>query len=320
MASLNFADRLIEAIDKKKNPSCVGLDPSFSNMPAQILQEQKAKHGATFDAIGASIFEFNRGIIDAVKDIVPAVKPQIAFYEKYGVPGVKAFADTVDYAKKAGLLVIADAKRNDIGSTAQAYSDGFLGASEFWDGKREKVFDTDALTVNAYLGFDGVKPFVEDVKKNGKGIFILVKTSNPSSGDLQDIVTKEGVTNYVKMAENVNKWGEGTKGSRGYRSVGAVVGATYPAEAEKLRSIMKESIFLVPGYGAQGGGAADVVPCFNTDGYGAIVNSARGIIFAYQSEKYKTSPEKFDAAAGKAAEDMREDIAKALRGNKKYPW
>lgn len=319
MAS-NFADRLLDAINKKQNPSIVGLDTTFHNIPSFICEEQKNKFGPSFEAIGASIFEFNKKIIDAVADLVSAVKQQMAFYEKYGPFGVKAFIDTSEYAKKRGLIVVEDAKRNDIGSTAQAYSDGHLGTVEFWDGLRKPCIDVDCITVNPYLGSDGINPFVEDVKKYGKGIFVLVKTSNPSSGEFQDIKTESGKLNFVVMAENVSKWGEGTEGEKGYRSVGAVVGATYPQQAKIIRQIIPKAIFLVPGYGAQGGGAKDVMPCFNKDGYGALIHSARGIIFAYQTEKYKTKQEDFDKAAKAAAEDMKEDISKALKDAGIFPW
>jgi orotidine-5'-phosphate decarboxylase len=315
-----FADRLMDTIEKKQNPSDVGLDPRFESIPESIRNEQRGKYGETFEAVGASIYEFNRGIIDAVKDIVPAVKPQMAFYEQYGYHGVKAFMDTAEYARKSGLIVIGDVKRNDIGSTARAYSDGHLGTVEFWNGQRAKSFDVDAITVNAYLGSDGVKPFVEDVKNHSKGIFVLVKTSNPSSGELQDLVTQGGETNYVVMARNVHAWGDGTQGERGYQSVGAVVGATYPKDAEVLRGVMPKSYFLVPGYGAQGGGAADAMPSFNKDGYGAIVNSSRGIIFAYQKGPFKRAPEEYAAAAAASAQAMKDDLTKAMKEAGICPW
>lgn len=306
----NFADRLLEAIEKKQNPSVVGLDPRLKQIPSFIKEEQVAKSGRTFEAAANSIFEFNKKIIDAVKDTVPAVKPQMAFYENYGAHGVRAFQQTVEYAKKAGLLVIEDAKRSDIGSTAQAYADGHLGRVDLF-GEEKPGHDVDCMTVNAFLGTDGVQPFIDMIKKYGKGIFVLAKTSNPSSGEIQDLKT-EGKTIYEVMGELVNKWGEGTEGSRGYSSVGAVVGATYPEQAVTLRKLMAKSIFLVPGYGAQGGGADDVVPSFNKDGFGAIVNSSRGIIFAYEkSEKFKE--DKFELASRQAAGDMKESITKALK-------
>jgi orotidine-5'-phosphate decarboxylase len=316
----NFADKLIERVNERQNPSIVGLDPTFANLPEPLKNEQKAKYGENFTAIGASLFEFNRRIIDAVAGTVPIVKPQIAFYEKYGLAGMRAFANTCKYARKRKLLVIGDVKRNDIGSTAQAYSEAYLGCADFWGGTKKKCYDLDAVTVNAYLGTDGVKPFVDDVKAHGKGIFVLVKTSNKSSGEFQDVVTADNRPNFMMMAANVAKWGESTDGKSGYSSVGAVVGATFPQQAVDIRQALPKAIFLVPGYGAQGGTAADVVPCFNKDGYGAVVNSSRGIIFAYQGDKFKAAPEEFDKAAANAALGMKEDIARALREANIHPW
>ena len=310
---MNFADRLFEAIEKKQNPSVVGLDPRIAQIPDSIKEERLAKYGDTPQAVAASFLAFNKGIIDAVKDIVPAVKPQMAFYEKYGPYGVEAFQLTAEYAKKNGLIVIEDAKRNDIGSTAVAYAEGHLGEVDTIKGKA-RVFDVDAITVNSYLGTDGVKPFIEQAK-NGKGAFLLVKTSNPSSGELQDRRLKEGATVYETMAKLVDEWGKDVVGSRGYSAIGAVVGATYPREALRLRLLMPRSPFLVPGYGAQGGGAMDTMPCFNDDGYGAIVNSSRGIIFAYQKRGGE-----YDSAARAAAEDMKKDLQDALVKKGIYPW
>jgi len=312
----NFADVLIDKINEKQNPSVVGLDPRFNKIPKFIVDEMIGKFGKNFQAIGMSFFEFNKGIINAVKDIVPAVKPQMAFYEQYGLYGVKAFEDTVRYAKSKGLIVIEDAKRNDIGSTAQAYSDGHIGMVDSFDGK-EKSFDVDCITVNPYLGSDGIKPFIESIKNYDKGIFVLVKTSNPSSGEFQDVVTENGVRNYIIVARNVNKWCDETIGSSGYGSVGAVVGATYPKQAEELRKIMPKSIFLVPGYGAQGGSAKDILPCFNKDGLGAIVNSSRGIIFAYEKNG---RPEDFENASQEAALKMKDDINNALKEAGIWRW
>ena len=306
----NFADRLLDAIEKKQNPSVVGLDPRLKQIPSFIRDEQVSKFGKTFEAAASSIFEFNKKIIDAVKGIVPAVKPQMAFYENYGSEGVRAFQKTVEYAKKNGLLVIEDAKRSDIGSTAQAYADGHLGRVSLF-GEEAPSHDVDCITVNAFLGIDGVQPFIDAAKKYGKGIFVLAKTSNPSSGEIQDLKSGEK-TIYEIMAGLVNKWGQGTEGSKGYSPIGAVVGATYPEQAVILRKLMPKSIFLVPGYGAQGGGASDTVPCFNKDGFGAIVNSSRGIIFAYEkSEKHKE--DQFEFAAAEAASAMKEDLTKALK-------
>jgi len=351
----SFADRLMDAIDCKHAPSCIGLDPRLEQMPNHIRHDAVKKYGETFEAVAACFFEFNKAIIDSVKDQVPAVKPQMAFYEAYGSPGVKAFKDTVDYAKKHGLLVIEDAKRGDIGSSSEAYSSGHIGKVEFW-GSRKECYDVDAITVNPYLGSDGVMPFVKDCIRYGKGIFVLVKTSNPSSGQLQDApsilghpqleklqkkVVESGSMhlsdvsttpsdannaqigpNYLRVARLVREWGVEAVGKRGYSSVGAVVGATYPNEARILREAIPTSFFLVPGYGAQGGSADDAMPCFNSDGYGAVVSSSRGVIFAYLTEPYKKlhSDTEFDVAASKAAALMREELDAAMKKAGKYPW
>ena len=302
----NFADRLISEIDKKGSSICVGLDPRLSQIPGFIVEKYLEEHGATFAAAGGAILEFNKGIIEAVKDLVPCVKPQIAFYEQYGIEGLKAFQETCDYAKKAGLIVIVDAKRNDIGSTAEAYANAFLGKVDVF-GKEQSVFNADALTVNGYLGFDGIKPFAEACKKYEKGIFVLIKTSNPSSGDLQDRTVDGNYTLYEMFGHLLESWGADEIGEKGYSSIGAVVGATYSEQAKKLRKIMPNTIFLVPGYGAQGGDASDIKPCYNEDGYGAIVNSSRGIIFAYEGSK-KFKPEDYKEAAREATLDMKKDL------------
>ncbi|MDR0288200.1 MAG: orotidine-5'-phosphate decarboxylase [Clostridiales bacterium] len=283
----NFADRLIDAIEKKKSPVVAGLDPKLEYVPESL-------RGST---AAGSIFNFNKELIDSLYDVVPAVKPQLAYYEMYGVEGIEAFKKTVDYAKSKGLLVIADGKRNDIGSTCEAYSTAFL---------KDSVFDADALTVNAYLGIDGVQPFLEDCKKYGKGIFILVKTSNKSSGQLQDLMLAGGKTVYETMAALVNEWGRDLIGERGYSAVGAVVGATYPVQAAGLRKIMDKAIFLVPGYGAQGGTALDAAPNFDPDGLGAVVNASRSIMCAYKSEKWNKY------SVGEAARAEALDMAEAL--------
>ncbi|MFC2174259.1 orotidine-5'-phosphate decarboxylase [archaeon] len=310
---MNFADRLFAAVEEKQNPSVVGLDPRISQIPDSIKQDRVAKFGDTPQAVAASFVAFNKKIIDAIKGVVPAVKPQMAFYEAYGPYGIEAFQITCKYAHDNGLVVIGDAKRNDIGSTATAYAKAFLGEVKTIKGSAT-VHTLDALTVNSYLGSDGVKPFVEEAK-NGKGAFLLVKTSNPSSGELQDRRLQEGTTVYEAMAKLVDKWGEEVVGARGYSSIGAVVGATYPQEAARLRLLMPKAPILVPGYGAQGGGADDTMPCFNDDGYGAIVNSSRGIIFAYQKKGGE-----FDVAAREAALAMKKDLNDALMRKGIYPW
>lgn len=316
---VNFADKLIEAVKKKGNAICVGLDPRLDKIPESIKThaldtvDADGEHLSPTAAAAAAILEFNKGIIDAVYDLVPVVKPQIAFYEIYGADGMKAYADTLKYAKSKGLLTIADAKRNDIGTTAEAYAQAFLGEVQLFEGENEVVmpiFEADSITVNPYLGWDGIKPFIEECKKYGKGIFVLVKTSNKSSGDLQDLVMKDGKALYEIAGHLVDSWGADEMGENGYNFVGAVVGATFPEQAKKLRQIMPNTIFLVPGYGAQGAGAQEVKPCFNEDGLGAIVNNSRGIIFAY--EKLGMLPDAYAEAARTAVLAMKKDLEEVL--------
>lgn len=310
----NFADRLIEAIKKKGNPICVGLDPRLDKIPDSIKRKalnQKDKSPTTM-AVDA-ILEFNKGIIDAVADLVPVVKLQIAFYEIYGHNGIWCYEQTLKYAQDKGLITIADAKRNDIGSTAEAYAQAYLGEVAMFENENEviqPIFDADSLTVNPYLGWDGIKPFIDECNKYGKGIFVLVKTSNKSSGDLQDLEMKNGKSVYEIMGGLVDSWGADDVGESGYNSVGAVVGATYPEQARKLRKIMPQTIFLVPGYGAQGGSAVDVRPCFNKDGLGAIVNNSRGITFAY--EKQGLMADAYAEAARTAVMEMKKDLEGVL--------
>lgn len=290
----SFVDRLIIKIKEKRSHIVVGLDPVYENLPDVV------KQGKPFDlnGIGKAIEEFNIKLIDAIADLVPAIKPQIAFYERYGIEGIKAFVKTVNYGKEKGLIVVEDAKRNDIGSTAAAYSDGHIGKIQVKD-HSISVFNVDAITVNAYLGSDGIIPFLENVKKFGKGIFILVKTSNPSSVDLQDVgIIYRGKKQklFEHVARLVNEWGENHIGKSGYSSVGAVVGATFPEDAKILRELMPKAYFLVPGYGAQGGKASDVVQCFNRDGLGALVAASRSINYAYKKSDKYTNKEYAEAA------------------------
>ncbi|OIP81608.1 orotidine-5'-phosphate decarboxylase [Candidatus Peregrinibacteria bacterium CG_4_9_14_0_8_um_filter_44_15] len=303
---MNFADRLVAAIKKKGNPICVGLDPRLDQIPAHIVTKVISEKEHTKAAAAECFLEFNKGIIDAVCDIVPACKPQIAFYEQYGFAGYFAYEETCKYAQEKGLIVIADAKRNDIGSTAEGYSSAFLGEVDLF-GVKVPGMAVDALTVNAYLGWDGIKPFVDACRYYDRGIFALVKTSNPSAGELQDqelsisgvssdFAAGDRMTVYELMAHYIDSWGADLIGDSGYSSVGAVVGATYPDQARILRKMMPSSIFLVPGYGAQGGGAADVKPCFNEDSLGAIINSSRDIIFAYEKSDQFDSATYADAA------------------------
>lgn len=301
----HFADRLNAAIKSKKSVVCVGLDPRLEQIPEFIKKQAQARHKNVFTAAAEAILEFNKGIIDAVADLVPVVKPQIAFYEQYGHEGVRAFEETLAYAREKGVLTIADVKRGDIGSTAEAYARAFLGKVDVF-GKEVTSFDADAVTIAPYLGWDGIKPFVAQALKYGKGLFVLVKTSNVSSGDLQDLEVREpqaiasrpkdSKAVYEIMGHYVDSWGADEIGESGYSLVGAVVGATYPEQAKKLRAVMPQNIFLVPGYGAQGGTAKDVKPCFNEDGTGAVVNSSRGIIFAWENSDQFTEKDYADAA------------------------
>lgn len=312
-----FIDRLIAGIKKYDNPSCVGLDPRIDYIPPSIREKAARDYGRGFAAAAEAVTVFNKKLIDALCDIVPAVKLQLACYEMYGIEGMRAFASTCAYAKSKDMLVIADGKRNDIGSTAEAYSAAYLG-KVILDGSESPVFDADALTVNPYPGYDGVRPFIDDCSASGKGIFILVKTSNKSSGQLQDIVTQDGRHLYEKVAELVDEWGTYVMGCSGYSSIGAVVGATYPQQAAVLRKIMKKAYILVPGYGAQGGTAKDAAKSFNEDGLGAIVNASRSIMCAWKSGKWadKYGGDGFDQAARDEAVRMRDDIRSAIESRK----
>jgi orotidine-5'-phosphate decarboxylase len=302
--------QLIDGIKKTEAPIVVGLDPKTDFIPKRILDKAFSEYGQTADAVAASFFEFNKEIVDNICDLVPAVKPQVAMYEQYGLPGLVAYKNTIDYCHKKGLLVIADVKRGDIGSTSESYALAHLGASKVGD-TMVKGFDADFATVNPYLGSDGVNPFINVCNEFDKGIFVLVKTSNPSSGELQDKIA-DGKPLYETVGELVEKWGQDSMDGT-YSNVGAVVGATYPEMGAKLRKLMPHTYILVPGYGAQGGKGADLVNFFNEDGLGAIVNSSRGIIAAYQQEKYaKFGEENFAGASRAAVEDMLEDIRSAF--------
>ena len=274
---------LMQKIKEKENPSVVGLDPILDYIPDFIKERCFNEMGKTPEGACLAITEFNMGLIDALCDVVPAVKPQIAFYEAFGWCGMRAFDETVKYAAKKGLYVIADAKRGDIGSTATAYAKAFLGQCDI-DGSKYNAFNADAVTVNAYLGSDGVVPFVKECEK-GRMIFVLVKTSNPSSGELQDIEA-DGIAVYRRMAGLVSEWGKGLKRENGYSEVGAVIGATYPRQLAELREYMDGVFFLVPGYGAQGGSAKDVSGAFDKRGEGAVINSSRGIMCAYKNGSF----------------------------------
>lgn len=271
-----ITDKLIDGIIQMQNPTCVGLDTLFDYLP----DDMKAG-AATFEDVAERVLAFNKTLIDHICDIVPSVKVQIAYYEMYGVAGMKAYYETLKYAAEKGLVVIADAKRNDIGSTASCYAKAFLGETQVND-KAIKAFPADYVTVNGYLGSDGILPFVEQCEKQDKGIFVLVKTSNPSGAEIQNMILQNGVPMYEYMGGLVEKWGESTVGKYGYSAVGAVVGATHPTEAARLREVLPHTFFLIPGYGAQGGNAEMLKSCFGADGLGGVVNNSRGILCAYK--------------------------------------
>ena len=304
-------DRLITKIAQTQNPTVAGLDPKLAYIPSYIKEECFAKYGKTLEGAAAALLEFNKGLIDALCDIVPAVKPQAAYYEMYGWQGVKALHDTIAYAQEKGMFVITDGKRNDIGTTMEAYATAHLGEVEV-EGESFAPFGADALTVNGYLGTDGIKPLLKVCNEKDAGIFVLVKTSNPSSGELQDRELADGDTIYRAMGKMCESWGEQLPGKYGYSGVGAVVGATYPAQLEELRKAMPHTFFLVPGYGAQGGAADDVAPAFDKRGLGAIVNSSRGIMCAWQKEG--CDEHEYAAAARREAIRMRDAIREAIVG------
>ena len=303
-------NQLIANIKKTGAPIVVGLDPMLKYIPEHIQKKAFAEFGETLEGAAEAIWQFNKGIVDKTYDLIPAVKPQIAMYEQFGIPGLVAFKKTVDYCKSKGLVVIGDIKRGDIGSTSSAYAVGHIGKVQVGS-KTYAPFDEDFVTVNPYLGSDGVNPFIDVCKEEKKGLFILVKTSNPSSGEFQDQMI-DGRPLYELVGEKVAQWGEDRMGDE-YSYIGAVVGATYPEMGKVLRKVMPKSYILVPGYGAQGGKGKDLVHFFNEDGLGAIVNSSRGIIAAYKQEKYANyGEEAFADASRTAVEDMVADIRGAL--------
>lgn len=303
-------NKLINKIQKTKAPIVVGLDPMLSYVPEHIQKKAFDEFGETLEGAAEAIWQFNKEIVDKTYDLIPAVKPQIAMYEQFGIEGLKAYKKTVDYCKSKDLVVIGDIKRGDIGSTSAAYATGHLGKVQVGS-KTYAGFDENFATVNPYLGSDGVKPFIDVCKQEKKGLFILVKTSNPSSGEFQDQLIN-GKPLYEMVGEKVAQWGEDHMGDS-YSYIGAVVGATYPEQGEILRKVMPKSFILVPGYGAQGGKGKDLVHFFNEDGLGAIVNSSRGIIAAYKQEAYaKFGAENFGDASRAAVEAMIADIQGAL--------
>lgn len=326
---IRMIDKLIQKIERTGAPIVVGLDPMLKYIPEHLQKKAFAEYGETLQGAAEAVWAFNKEIIDNLYDLIPAVKPQIAMYEQFGVEGLLVFKRTVEYCKEKGLIVIGDVKRGDIGSTSEAYAVGHLGGVQV-GGQFCRGFDEDFITVNPYLGSDGVKPFIKVCQEEKKGIFVLVKTSNPSSGEFQDRMVREGITAgaeregadgiasadrplYEIVGEKVAEWGADCMGSA-YSNIGAVVGATYPEQGKILRKLMPKAFILVPGYGAQGGKGADLVHFFNEDGLGAIVNSSRGIIAAYKQEEYAGyGAEHFAEASRAAAIAMKEDIAEALK-------
>lgn len=303
-------NELVKKIKQLDAPIVVGLDPMLDYVPDQIKKKAFDEFGETLKGAGEAVWQYNKGIIDSTYDLIPAVKPQIAMYEQFGVEGLTAFEKTCEYAKKKGLVVIGDIKRGDIGSTSSAYAVGHAGQVQVGS-RKYRGFDEDFLTVNPYLGSDGILPFIDVCKEEKKGLFILVKTSNPSSGEFQDQLV-DGKPLYELVAEKVAMWGESHMGEN-YSYIGAVVGATYPKMGEILRKIMPKNYILVPGYGAQGGKAEDLKLFFNEDGLGAIINSSRGIICAYKQEQYSGfGAENYADASRQAVLDMKEDLKKAF--------
>lgn len=305
----NSIDILIDKIKEKNNPTVMGLDPRYDMIPECIRNKYAENLSGACDAI----FEFNKALIDATYDIIPAVKPQIAFYEMFGLEGLRAFNETCKYAKSKGMLVIADIKRGDIGTTAQGYSNAFIGKTPI--GALEySIYDVDFVTLNPYMGIDSIKPFIDDCRKYQKGMFVLVKTSNKSSGDLQDLKLENGKTIYETVADLVNEWGKDSIGEYGYSDVSAVVGATYPKQIEELRSIMPAGFFLIPGYGAQGGKAEEIALGFDKNGLGGIVNASRSLMCAYKSDRWKDkyTQEQFAEATRAEAIRMRDELNGAI--------
>ncbi|MEE3332847.1 MAG: orotidine-5'-phosphate decarboxylase [Ruminococcus sp.] len=297
--------RLIDKIVEYQNPTVAGLDPKLAYVPSFIKEKCFEKYGKNLEGAAQALFEFNKALIDALCDIVPAVKPQAAYYEMYGWQGVKALAQTIAYAKEKGMYVITDGKRNDIGTTMEAYAAAHLGATDL-EGEEVEAFSADALTVNGYLGSDGINPLLKICADRDKSVFVLVKTSNPSSGEFQDKKIDDK-TVYETMGDMCENWGKDLRGASGYSAVGAVVGATYPEMLGELREKLPHTFFLVPGYGAQGGGANDVKFAFDKNGIGAIVNSSRGIMCAWSKEEGSSEAD-FAAAARREAIRMRDDI------------
>ena len=307
-------DQLIEKIEACQNPTVVGLDPRLSMIPEAIREEAYEKYGKTPEGAAEAFYLFNKEILDAVYDLIPAVKPQVAMYEMYGVPGLAAYIKTIAYAREKGLIVIGDIKRSDIASTAQAYADGHIGVAPV-EGEKYEIYQEDFVTLNPYLGVESIEPYFKNMKDYNKGIFVLVKTSNPGSGQIQDLLAgPEDKPLYEIVGGLVEEWGSDFRGQYGYSDVGAVVGATHPEQGRRLREVLPHTFFLVPGYGAQGATAEDLRGCFDKEGRGAIVNSSRGIIAAWQKEKYASAfrADQWAQASRQAVLDMKEDLNSVL--------
>ena len=312
----NMMDKLIDKIKETNNPTVIGLDPRYDMIPECI----RNRYEETLEGVAKAVVAFNKALIDEIYDIIPAVKLNIAFYEMYGLAGMKAFEKTCQYAKQKGMLVIADIKRGDIGTTAKAYSNAFIGKTKIGE-KEESIYNVDFVTLNPYMGIDSIKPFIEDCQKYDKGAFILVKTSNPSSGELQDLKLETGEEVYTKVAKLVETWGENLRGEYGYSSISAVVGATYPKQLQDLRKEAPHIFFLIPGYGAQGGKAEDIALGFDENGIGGIVNSSRGLMCAYKSDLWKDTYTEEDFAKATRAEAMRmrDELNKGIEGRPLNP-
>lgn len=317
---LTFTDRMIEAIRRKRSILNVGLDPQLGFMPPHLIEWARQNWGDTFEAVGHLFARFNQTIIDAVYPFAVSVKPQSAFYEPYGNWGTWALEKTIDYAKAYNLPVITDAKRGDGGATAQAYADCYIGEVPFFDGTIQSPLRVDALTIHGWIGSSCITPFVEAIKKYGTGAFVVDKTSFDPNSEVEQLVTQSGLANWQALATLVEEWGRGTEGKYGYRNLGVVMGATYPEDAQKMRQILPNAWFLIPGYGAQGGGSDGAVVGINEDGFGGTVNSSRQINAAWKRGQFQCDPEGFARAAGSAAAYAREDLNAALERAGKLPW
>ena len=308
---MNAIDNLIEKIKETNSPIVMGLDPRYEMIPEIV----RKKYSNDLEGISKAILEYNKELIDNTYDIIPAIKPQLAFYEMFGIEGMKAFKETCEYAKEKGMIVIADAKRGDIGSTAKGYSNAYLGKTTIGKEEIEVFKNIDFLTVNPYMGVDSIKPFIEDCIKYDKGIFVLVKTSNPSSGELQDLKLENGQTVYEHVAELVEEWGKEIRGKYNYSSVAAVIGATYPKQLEEIRKKAPHTYFLIPGYGAQGGKAEDIALGFDANGLGGIVNASRSLMCAYKSDRWKNEfkEEEYAKATRAEALRMKEELNNAIK-------